>query len=280
MLDRRQMLILTAAGALSFSKNREASNTEVPSLNGPPRVDYHVHIGEEISVDRAIAIAKQRGMKFGLLQHAGVKGHGYQVSDDRELDAWVRSLSGKDVFKGIEGEGTDWMSAFSKSAIAQLDYVQTDPLGMPDESGKPAKLWSPEFRCDDPQRFMDRYVDFHVRLISTEPIDILAVPTFLPEVLRKDYDRLWTAKRMQTVIDAAHKYNVALEIDSRFWVPSLAFLQMAKSAGTKFSFGSNFQTLEGIGDIQYGVEMYAKLGLSGDHFFQPAPAGKKPIQIR
>lgn len=269
MLDRRQMLLLTAAGALSFTRDERQSKPDIPIVDGVPHVDYHVHVGQEISADRAVAVSRQRGVKFGLLQHAGVKGRGYQVSDDTELDAWIRSLEGKDVFKGIEGEGTDWMSAFSKSALARLDYVQSDPLGMPDESGKPAKLWSPDFRCADPQSFMDRYVDFHVRLISALPINILAVPTFLPDVLRSDYDNLWTLKRMQEVIDAAVKYNVALEIDSRFRVPSLRFLELAKAARAKFSFGSNYQTIEGIGDIQYGIQMYRKLGLLMDRFFRP-----------
>ena len=275
MLDRRQMLLLTAAGAFSFIQDERQSKPDIPIVDGVPRVDYHVHVGDEISVDRAIAVSRQRGIKFGLLQHAGVKGRGFQVSNDTELEAWIRSLEGKDVFKGIEGEGTDWMSAFSKSALARLDYVQTDPLGMPDESGKPAKLWSADFRCADPQSFMDRYVDFHVQLISTLPIDILAVPTFLPEVLRGNYDRLWTLKRMQAVIDAAVKYNVAVEIDSRFRVPSLRFLQTAKVSGAKFSFGSNYQTVEGIGDIQYGIQMYRKLGLSIDQFFRPSGAPER-----
>jgi hypothetical protein len=272
--------MLSAAGVFSSFAEDLAIGNKIPTRDGVPRVDYHVHIGDGISVDRAIELSRQRDVKFGLLQHAGVKGHGYAVSNDDELNTWVQSLEGRPVFKGIEGEGTDWMSAFSKTALAKLDYVQTDPLGMPDKSGAPMKLWSPEFRCDDPQEFMDRYVEFHVQLISMEPLDILAVPTFLPEVLRPYSDRLWTPKRMRTIIDAAVKYDVAIEIDSRFRVPRLPFLEMAKASGAKFSFGSNFQTAQGIGDIQYGVEMYKNFGLTMDQFFRPAPLGERRVQIR
>jgi hypothetical protein len=279
-LHRRKMLRLSAAGVLCSFTEGLATDSEIPVRDGVPRVDYHVHIGDGISVDRAIELSKQRGVKFGLLQHAGVKGHGYAVSNDDELNTWVRSLEGRPVFKGLEAEGADWLSAFSKTALAKLDYLQTDPLGMPDKSGRSMKLWSPEFRCDDPQEFMDRYVDFHVQLISSEPLDILAVPTFLPEVLRPGSDRLWSPKRMRTIIDAAVKYHVAIEIDSRFRVPRLPFLQMAKASGAKFSFGSNFQTAQGLGDIQYCVEMYENLGLTVHQFFRPAPPGKKPVQIR
>lgn len=254
--SRREVLLLSAGALLA--------RAEEPV----PAIDYHAHIGEEITVDRAIAIAKRRGLKFGLLQHAGAKGHGYAVSDDGELLAWVKSLEGKPVFKGIEAEGTDWRPAFSAEALAKLDYIQSDPLGMPDKSGAPARLWSPDFRCDDPQEFMDRYVDFHVQLVSMQPIHILAVPTFLPAVLQPDYERLWTPNRSRTVIEAAVKHNVAIEIDCRFRVPRFGFLQLAKDAGAKFAFGSNFQTVEGIGDISYCVEMYRRLGLGMAQFFQ------------
>jgi hypothetical protein len=60
--------------------------------------------------------------------------------DDAGLHAWVRSLEGKPVFKGIEAESVSWVSAFSKSTIALLDYVQADALGMPDRLGKPMQI--------------------------------------------------------------------------------------------------------------------------------------------
>jgi histidinol phosphatase-like PHP family hydrolase len=127
---------------------------------------------------------------------------------------------------------------------------------------------------------MDRYVDFHVEVMAKEPIDILANPTFLPGMLQPDFDKLWTERRMRTVIEAAKKYGVAIEVNSRYQVPRLAFLQMAKSAGLKFSFGSNMHTADGIGNIGYCVDMYRKVGLTRGQFFRPAPPGKKPIQTR
>jgi len=241
---------------------------------GVPSVDYHVHIGDGISIDQAVEASRRRGVKFGLLQHAGAAAD-YAVNDDRTLEAWVRSLEGKPVFKGIEAESVNWASLFSKAAISKLDYVQADALGMPDSSGKSMQIWKPDFRPPTPQAFMDRYVDFHVQRISTEPIDIFVVPTFLPESLLPDYDRLWTTKRARTVIEAAVKANVALEIDCRFGVPRLRFLEMARSAGIKFAFGSNYQTLSRIGDISYCVQMYKRLGLTPNHFFRPSGAGSR-----
>ncbi len=283
-LSRREMIVLSAAGMWSLvapaPAGSDAAACDFPIREDVPGVDYHVHIGDGISIHQAVALARQHGLKFGLLQHGGVEGHGYAVSNDATLDAWIRSLEGQPVFKGIEGEGVDWMSAFSKAAIARLDYVQADPLAVPDASGVPMQIWRPDFRPRNVQAFMDRYVDYHLRLITTHPIDILAVPTFLPDVLRGDYDRLWTPRRTQSIIDALLKFNVALEIDSRFRVPSVRFVEAAKSAGVTFAFGSNYQTAARLGDIRYGVEMYKRLRLSADQFFCPAPAGKKPVERR
>lgn len=248
MLNRREMLFAAAGAALAADL---------------PRTDYHVHAVDAITVDRALEISARRGVKFGLLKHAGVAGHGYQVTSDAELNAWIASLQGKPVFIGIEGEGMNWPSAFSKATLARIDYAQSDPLAITDRAG--AMLMSPDFRSGGTEAFMDRYVVHHVELISTLPIDILAVPTFLPASL--DYDHLWTPRRIRSVIDAALKHNVAIEIDTRFRVPRSAFLEMAKSAGLKFAFGSNDQTLDGIGDISYGLESARRLNLTAADLF-------------
>jgi histidinol phosphatase-like PHP family hydrolase len=270
VLARREFLILAAALTSSLP-----AADDIPVRDGIPQVDYHVHIGDELTIDQAVSISQRHGMKFGLLQHAGEPGHGFAVSDDASLDAWLQSLAGKPVFKGIEAETVNWASRFSKQAIARLDYVQADALGMPDASGAPFRIWQPDFRPSDPQAFMDRYVDFHVQRISTEPIDVFAVPTFLPASLISDYDRLWTERRMRAIIDRAIKHNVALEIDCRFRIPRFRFLEMAKSDGVRFSLGSNFQTAERVGDISYCVAMYKRLKLKPGDLFRPSGAGKR-----
>lgn len=277
-LTRRDLLAAGGGAALSAW----AKEPDIPVRDGVPRVDYHAHPEDGLTVERAVALSKERGVKFGLVEHAGVKeGPASKLTgNDDELRAWIRSLRGKPVFAGIQAEHMNWMTAFSKGAIAELDYVLSDALTMPDKSGALVKLWTPAFRCDDPQDFMDRYVDFHVEVMAKEPLDILANPAFLPEMLQPDYDKLWTERRMTTVVDAAKRYGIAIEINSRYRVPRKPFLSMAKAAGLKFSFGSNMHTAEGIGNIDYCVDMYRLLGLKLDDFFRPAPAGKKPIQTR
>jgi histidinol phosphatase-like PHP family hydrolase len=143
------------------------------------------------------------------------------------------------------------------------------------------QLWKPgvQIARADEQDFMDRYTDFHAEVMAAEPIDILANPTFLPECLQDKFDALWTPARMRRIIDAAVRYGVAIEINSKYRVPRLPFLRMAKQAGASFSIGSNIHG-EGAGKIEYCVETAKAAGLEGRDFFMPAPAGRKPIQRR
>lgn len=272
---RRTMLAAAAASILPAAD-------VVPLRDGVPRADYHAHPEHGMTVEKALLLSRQRGVKLGLVEHAGVKEApgSERLSNDTELLAWIRSLAGKPVFCGIQAEGMNWMRAFSKDAVAQLDYVLGDALTMPDRDGKLVKLWTPAFHTANTQDFMDRYVAYHLEVMARQPLDILANPLFLPEALRADEQRLWTEARMRRIAEAALQYGIAIEINTKYRVPNLRFLEMAKAAGLRFSFGSNAHEAEGIGQIDFCVETWRKLQLTPDRFFRPAPKGKKPIEVR
>ncbi len=284
---RRAFLAGTAALAAGACAGiRRAAQPEPPPVpltpDGLPLVDYHVHL-DELGLDRIVEISRSKGVLFGIVEHAGTKEHKYPVvlGNDDDLRRHIDMLSAKPVLKGIQAEGLDWMTCFSRAAIARLDYVLTDALTFVERDGRLVNLWKKEqVRIDDAQDFMDRYVDHHVKIISTEPIDILANGTYLPEILQKDFDALWTEKRMCRIIDAAVKHGVAIEINSGFKLPKIAFLRLANEAGAKFSFGTNGRRAEAVGNLAYSLEAARALGLTRDRIFAPAPQGKKPVEIR
>ena len=291
LLSRRSFLAAGAAAAATGmlparGHAEEPAPAATPAKPGGgaadlPRVDYHVHL-DDLGIEKAVAASKAQGIRFGIVEHAGAKVHKYPVllSDDEELRGYLKMLAGQPVYRGIQAEGLDWMACFSKGLIAQLDYVLTDALTFREKDGRLVNLWKAEqVKVDDAQDFMDRYVDFHVEIMATEPLDILANGTYLPAVLGKEFDALWTGKRMGKVIDAAVKYGVALEINGTFRLPKLAFLKLAKAAGAKFSFGSNGRTTK-VGEIGYSLEMARALELTPADLFTPAPAGKKPVEVR
>ncbi|MBM4018043.1 MAG: hypothetical protein FJ288_06890 [Planctomycetes bacterium] len=289
-IRRRELLAGAAAtGTITIFRGRlsgaeqaaaaPAAETKPPA-DDLPRVDYHVHL-DNFTLEKALDLARDRNVKLGIVEHAGTKENKYPVvlSTDEDLKRHIAALEGKGVYKGIQAEGLDWMTCFSKETVARLDYVLTDALTFREKDGRRVELWkADQVRIDDPQDFMDRYADFHVRIMAAEPIDILANVTFLPAVLQKDYDALWTEGRMRKVIDAAVKYGVAVEV-SQSGIPRAAFLAMAKAAGAKFSFGSNGRG-QNIGRIDRCLEAARQLGLKPADFFAPAPPGRKPVQAR
>jgi len=141
------------------------------------------------------------------------------------------------LWRGLQVYGFGWQNCLSKQVRDQLDYIAADALVFPDQNGKGIWLWVPGVTFADPEDFMTRYVDFNVRVLS-QPIQIWANPTYLPESLKAKYDALWTPERMKRVIDAAVKNNVAIEINAHFQIPSAKFIRHAKAAGAKISFGS------------------------------------------
>jgi hypothetical protein len=137
------------------------------------------------------------------------------------------------AFVAMQAEGREWVKLFSKDAISKFDYIFTDAMTISDDSGRRMRLWVnaevPEIK--DPQAFMDMLVDRTVKILTDEPIDVFVNPTFLPESIARDYDRLWTEPRMKRVIAAAAARKIAIEISSRYRLPGPAFLKLAKAAG-------------------------------------------------
>jgi histidinol phosphatase-like PHP family hydrolase len=280
-LTRRKFLG-GAAAACAFSILRvraAAAESAAPGL-GFPLEDLHVHL-DNSTLEKVLPLARERGVKFGIVEHAGAKENKYPVvlSNDAELKRYIAMLEGKPVYKGIQAEWTDWMGCFSPAALAQLDYVLSDTMTFPGKEGRRTKLWEPGFPIDDPQGFMDRYVDWHVEILAKEPLDVLANTSWLPGPLAADYDRLWTPARVQKVAEAAVKYGVALEISASYKLPKLPFLEQAKAAGVKFSFGSNGR-YPNMGKLDYSLAMARELSLKREDMFTPAPDGQKAVQRR
>jgi hypothetical protein len=251
-----------------------ASDAAPPECLGP-LVDFHVHLKGGLTLEEALEISKKRGVTFGIAPNCGV---GFPITDDEGALRFLTQLEGKPVYRGMQAEGREWVRMFSPAVIARFDYVFTDAMTFFDKNGKRVRLWIPEeVSIGDPQEFMDYYVATIVSVLTNEPIDIYANATFLPGAIAARYDALWTEERMAKVIEAAVKNDVALEINARFRVPSAAFIQKAKKAGAKFSFGTNNGDKD-LGNLEYSIAMARQCGLTKGDMFVPKPDGKKPIQ--
>ncbi|UCG57808.1 MAG: DUF1080 domain-containing protein [Phycisphaerales bacterium] len=240
-----------------------------------PLVDYHVHLKGGLTIEEAMRLSKERGVKFGIAENCGL---GFKVTDDEGLTRFFDKLQGQPAYKAMQAEGREWTGLFSKEKIAKFDYVFSDALTFTDDDGRRTRLWMRnEVQVGDPEQFMEMYVGRIVGILNDEPIDIFVNPTFLPEVIAERYDALWTQKRMDRVIDAAVKNDVAIEINARYRIPSAAFIKRAKEAGAKFAFGTNNGGRD-LGNLGYCRRIARLCGLSKDDMFTPRPEGQKAIQ--
>jgi histidinol phosphatase-like PHP family hydrolase len=283
-ISRRRFLTQTSVLAAAAATSRSTAAEPLARIDSQgldfPLIDFHVHL-DKSTIEAVAEVGRQRGVRFGIVEHAGTKENVYPkvLSNDAELKQYLAMLQPHGVFKGVQAEWTDWMRCFSREVLAQLDYVLTDAMTMPGQGGRRQKLWEPGYDFFDKEKFMDQYVDWHVQIMAREPFDILANVTWLPPVLLPDYDALWTESRMAKVIETAVKYGVALEISSSYKLPRLPFLKLAKSAGAKFTLGSNGR-YPNMGLLDHSVATAKELGLKSSDMFLPAPDGQKAVQRR
>ncbi len=248
------------------------------SAHNFPLVDYHVHLKGGLTLEEALRESRRLGIQYGIAVNCGL---GFPVTSDAAAEQFLRELRGQPVFVAMQAEGREWVKLFSRQTVAKFDYVFTDAMTFTDDHGKRMRLWIQEEvgEIPDPEGFMEMYVDRILGIINDEPIDIYVNPTFLPDVIAADYDRLWTPERMQKVIAAAKNNDVAIEINNRYRLPSPAFIRAAKKAGATFSFGINNGD-RNLGRLEYGVEMVESCGLEWQDLFVPKPDGEKPVQTR
>ena len=242
-----------------------------------PIIDFHTHLKGGLTLEETLQHTRRTGINHGIAVNGGV---GFPITNNAGIEAFRRSMMGAPCFIGLQAEGREWPTLFSREAIAKFDFVFTDAMTIPDHRGRRTRLWiKEEVEIPDPQAFMEHLVTNIVGILDREPIDLYANPTFLPEIIAADYDSLWTTERMDRVIAAAARSGVAIEINSRFKIPNAAFIRRAKKAGIKFTLGTNNSDRE-LGRLEYALRMVQECGLTWQDMWMPKPDGQKPAQVK
>jgi hypothetical protein len=268
-IDRRGFIVSasTAFAGLALVPTRSVEASQAPS-DALPKADLHVHLSKEVTFERLVELSRRGGFDVGLVEHPGPRYS--RMTDDVALNAYLDRAAGCGFYKGLQPVDPGWRRQFGKAALARLDYVLMDALEIPDGKGGHYILWRDDFAVDDENAFMERYVAFYLRILDEEKLDILASPTFLPKCVRERYDELWTDARVERVVRAAIRNDVALEINSMYRIPNRRVVSAAKQLGAKFSFGTNGRTTGEIGALDYSFETALACGLSSANIFLPA----------
>lgn len=232
-----------------------------------PLMDLHTHLKGGLTKEQALANARKYGFTYGIAVNCGIK-MGFETNEALEgfLGSYERPPH---AYLAMQAEGREWLDLFKPETIAKFDYVFTDAMTWTNKKGKRMRLWIPEeTEVGDPQDFMNQLVD-NIEQILTEPIDIYVNATYLPKDIADQYDALWTTQRMDRVINALVKNNVALEINSRREIPSASFIKRAKKAGVKFTFGTNNGNPESLGRLERCIAMIDACDLKPEDMWHP-----------
>lgn len=232
-----------------------------------PVIDLHTHLKGGLTHADVVQRYYRTGINAGIAVNCGL---GFAITNDAGIDRELAGLRQPLTFAAMQAEGREWVNLFSLPAIARFDYVFTDAMTIVNAQGKRMRLWvRNEVEVGDPEAFMDLLVDRTVAILDREPVDIWVNPTYLPDVIAADYDRLWTAPRRQRVIAAAVRNGIAIEINDRFRLPSATFVREAKAAGARFTFGTNNGGREDLGALDHCVRVVQECKLRWQDLWMP-----------
>ncbi len=229
--------------------------------------DLHIHCKGGFTIQDAVIKSKTENISYGIVTNCGV---GFPVHQDSQIDSVIYSMKDyPQFFMGMQAEGREWVNTFSKESLKKFDYVFTDGMTFTDAKGRRNRIWiKEETWIDNEQEFMDYLVNTIAKILSTEPINMYVNPTFLPAQMNDRYDSFWTNERMDKVIKAAKDHNIAIEINNRYKIPSIKFIQRAKDAGVKFTVGTNNQNKDFSG-AAYALEVIKECKLTQKDFYMP-----------
>jgi histidinol phosphatase-like PHP family hydrolase len=267
---KRYILVLTCTFSFLSLKSQQPDPF--------PLIDLHIHIKGDLTIEKAIQKSREDHIQYGIAVNCGL---GFPVHSDNQIDSFLIVMNKfPQFFIGMQAEGREWVKLFSKESLRKFDYVFTDAMTFTDEKGRRNRIWiKEETWIDNEEKFMDNLVKTIVKIMNEEPINIYVNPTYLPEQMAGKYDSFWTEKRMNTVIEAAKKNGIAIEINNRFKIPSENFIKKAKLAGIKFTIGTN-NIDSNFPRVEYALDMIRKCGLKESDFFKPVKKQRTLVTIK
>ena len=236
-----------------------------------PVIDYHVHLKGGLTKETAHAMSMNYGINYGVAPNAGEGGVGRMLANDQEVYDYYKEVKPLPFICGVQGEGRKWTATFSQEALGTFDYLFTDAMTIMDHKNRNSRIYRAEevhYDGVNKDQYMEQIVDQTVKILTNEPADIFANPTYIPEDMQADYDKYWTDERINRVLDVMQKHSIALEINPRYKIPSMKIIQMAKDRGMKFTFGTN-NVDANFGKLEYCIEAIEKCGITADDIWFP-----------
>ncbi len=241
-----------------------------------PMVDYHAFLRNGMTLEQALSKSRRDGIQLGLVASTA------NVRSEGDAEKWLRPYAGRPVFCGLYAADRGWLQSVSRQTAQRFDYTLADNRTWINEQSQGVRLWVPKEAAaiSNRETFMDSLVAQAVERLNTEPIDLYAHATYLPESMQADSDKLWTEARRAKLIEALVRNKVAVEINTLDHLPSSAFLEQAKAADCKFGFGTANRSEAELTRCEYGLQLVEQCKLEWRNFYAPGGWWPKAAERR
>lgn len=243
-------------------------------------VDHHLHTqwsDGRFRPAELLEVARQKGYRIGISDHAGPKQGGIQAHN---VDAYLADLAQLDVYRGVEFDVAYGLT-FDNAKAAELDYIIGSLHGvMRDGQFKPLDgmfrwfqsggraPYVPDVDLSDPETWIGEWLAILRHSFQTTPIDILGHPTLTPILpLDADPEKAYKPEWEERLCALALEYRVALEISGRYKLPHERLLRTGKAMGVTFAIGSDGHQPGQICDLAYPLQMIDRVGLDPRQVF-------------
>jgi len=273
-IEIAEMALYPAMADMETSRPQDEQNDRIIRLQQQdfPVIDYHVHLKGGLTKEMAHSMSMEYGINYGVSPNAGEGGVGRMLANDKEVYEYYDEIKDEPFLFGVQGEGRRWTSVFSAEALGIFEYLFTDAMTIIDHKGRISRIYRPEeVIMDDtgPKRYMNHLVNQTMLILTNEPADIYANATFIPDRMQQDYQNLWTDERINKILDVLSKYDIALEINARYRIPSLDIIRKAKARGIKFTFGTNNVDAD-FGKLEYCFDAIDSCGIIASDIWFPS----------
>jgi histidinol phosphatase-like PHP family hydrolase len=227
-------------------------------------------------VAQLVERAKGIGFVFAISDHYSSL---MPMKDDAALGVYLDELEKYPVYRAVEVDLGEQLP-MSENNRARLDYLIGSVHTVVTEEGE--RL--PISRQGEPEGGLDRYMDLYIAAVRRDvlagTVQIIGHPTFLPGLRsRLLHDQLWTPERRRSVLEAVVQSGVALEISTRYQVPTPVLMREALEAGVRFAVGSDSHWLDRAADISLPLRYVEEFKIPEDRFFLPERVIEPPAVI-
>ena len=242
-----------------------------------PVVDFHTHLKLGLTLDDVLLRWREQGIYAGVADERRPELPGEQRRRPRTRAARPEREAG---VHGVPGGGTRVGAVVQPPTLEQFDYIFTDAMTWTDDQGKRMRLWIDREvpPIADPQEFMDMLVDTTVKIVNERADRHLRQPD-VPARTSSRRSTTSCGRRTGCRRSSPRSGERRRHRDQQpVRIPSAAFIKLAKSAGVKFTCGTNNTGPKDLGRIEYCIQMIRDCGLSWQDMWVPPADGQKAIQ--